>query len=73
MDEKILMILVYVHQCVLSCNGNVPSHETMKIFKVEGISGENILGHPQGGNFEFKMMVEWYRKYLNNRDYIMKC
>ena len=26
-------------------------------FKVKGISGENILGHPQGGNFEFKIMV----------------
>ena len=25
-------------------------------FKVEGISGKNILGHPQGGNFEFEMM-----------------
>ena len=25
--------------------------------KVEDISGENILGHPQGENFEFKMMV----------------
>ena len=31
-------------------------------FKVEGISRENILGHLQGGNFEFKMMVLRYRK-----------
>ena len=38
--------------------------EDMKFWKftVEGISGENILGHPQGGNFELKMMVLRYRK-----------
>ena len=34
-----------------------PVIDDMKLrkFKVEGISGENILSHPQGGNFEFKI------------------
>ena len=27
---------------------------TLWKFKVEGIFGENILGHPLDGNFEFK-------------------
>ena len=59
MDEKILIILVNVHQRVLTCKEMFQDIKFRK-FKVEGIFGENILGHPQGGNFEFKMIF-YYR------------
>ena len=55
MDEKILIILLFVHQRVSTGNRNVPRYEIMK-FKVEGISEENILGHLPGGCFEYIYM-----------------
>ena len=42
---------MYIQKRVSTCNGN----KIMKII-VEGVSGKNILSHPQGGNFEFKMI-----------------